>query len=134
MGRSPFRNVVFQRSTLTRRTAGTAVAWATGTHYIDGALIYTIRVGPDAKEELRAYDRRRIVEAVTRELREKATVDTKPRRRLLPDPDSGIGTTGPIWQLRVGDFRVFYDVDERSRVVMIQRIARKGRLWTKEVL
>ena len=40
----------------------------------------------------------------------------------------------PVWQLRVGDFRVFYDADETTRVVWIRAIRRKGRKTTKEIL
>lgn len=39
-----------------------------------------------------------------------------------------------VWQLRVGDFRVFYDVDEARREVVVRAIRRKGRKTTKEVL
>jgi mRNA-degrading endonuclease RelE of RelBE toxin-antitoxin system len=39
-----------------------------------------------------------------------------------------------VWQLRVGDFRVFYDVDEDREQVIIRAIRRKGRRSTKEIL
>ncbi len=39
-----------------------------------------------------------------------------------------------VWQLRVGDFRVFYDVDEERREVVVRAIRRKGSKTTKEVL
>jgi hypothetical protein len=31
----------------------------------------------------------------------------------------------PVWELRLGDFRVFYDVDEPSNVVVVRAIRRK---------
>ena len=80
------------------------------------------------------YLRRRLVQAMKRELTQRPTLDAKPRKRLEPDPDAGIARTGPVWQLRVGDHRVFYEVDEKVGVVMVQRILRKGRRTTKDVL
>ena len=41
----------------------------------------------------------------------------------------------PIWQLRVGIFRVFYDVNEEERRVSIRAIRRKpAHLKTEEIL
>lgn len=41
----------------------------------------------------------------------------------------------PVWQLRVGDFRVFYDVDEAAAVVTIRAIRHKPpHTTTEEVL
>ena len=55
------------------------------------------------------------------------------RRQLegLVPPWDGIR---PVWQLRVGDLRVFYDVDEARREVIVRAIRRKGSKTTKEVL
>ena len=41
----------------------------------------------------------------------------------------------PIWQLSVGDVRVFYDIDETDKVVYVRAIRRKppGKT-TKEIL
>jgi mRNA-degrading endonuclease RelE of RelBE toxin-antitoxin system len=32
----------------------------------------------------------------------------------------------PIWELRIGDYRAFYDVDEAARTVSVRAIRRKG--------
>lgn len=40
----------------------------------------------------------------------------------------------PVWQLRVGDLRVFYDVDESSRIVIVRAVRRKKRKKTEEIL
>ena len=45
-----------------------------------------------------------------------------------------MGEEGFVHQLRVGDFRVFYDVDETERVVIVMHVRRKGRKTTGEVL
>lgn len=97
--------------------------------------MFEIRLGPDAQMELsrlKAFDRKRLVDAMRRELTTSALIDKKPRKRLAPAPESQISTSQPVWQLRVGEFRVFYDVDEDASVVMVQRIARKGRKTTGE--
>jgi mRNA-degrading endonuclease RelE of RelBE toxin-antitoxin system len=49
---------------------------------------------------------------------------------LVPPWDS----VRPVWQLRVGDFRVFYDVDEKQQEVIVRAIRRKRTKTTKEIL
>jgi hypothetical protein len=49
---------------------------------------------------------------------------------LIPPWDS----VHPVWQLRVGDFRVFYDVDEAQQTVIVRAIRRKGSKTTEEIL
>jgi hypothetical protein len=36
----------------------------------------------------------------------------------------------PVWELRVGEYRVFYDVDSDRSVVIVQAIRREGRRTT----
>jgi mRNA-degrading endonuclease RelE of RelBE toxin-antitoxin system len=31
----------------------------------------------------------------------------------------------PVWELRIGEYRVFYDVDEKAKVVMVRAIRHK---------
>ena len=40
----------------------------------------------------------------------------------------------PVWQLRVGDYRVFYDADPDGSVVIVQAIRHKARKTTGEIL
>ena len=41
----------------------------------------------------------------------------------------------PIWELRVGDYRVFYDVSEREAVVYVRAIRKKPpERTTEEIL
>jgi mRNA-degrading endonuclease RelE of RelBE toxin-antitoxin system len=37
-----------------------------------------------------------------------------------------------VWQFRAGDFRVFYDVDEERRKIIVRAIRRKGTTTTRE--
>ena len=38
----------------------------------------------------------------------------------------------PIWQLRIGDHRAFYDVDDAKRVVLVRAVRRKPPQATTE--
>jgi mRNA-degrading endonuclease RelE of RelBE toxin-antitoxin system len=38
----------------------------------------------------------------------------------------------PIWELRIGDRRVFYDVDEEGRTVYVRAVRRKAPHATTE--
>jgi len=41
---------------------------------------------------------------------------------------------GPLWRLRVGELRVYYRVFEEMILVLIVKVARKGRKTTEEIL
>jgi mRNA-degrading endonuclease RelE of RelBE toxin-antitoxin system len=56
------------------------------------------------------------------------------RRKLLEGLVPPWDSVHPVWQLRVGDFRVFYDVDERARKVIVRAVRRKGTKRTEEIL
>jgi mRNA-degrading endonuclease RelE of RelBE toxin-antitoxin system len=89
--------------------------------------VYEIRfsagVAADLKR-LRTSHRRRIVDEVHQRLSHQPTVLTKHVKRLrkLVPPFEAVP---PIWQLKVGDFRVFYDVDEAERRVFVRAVRRK---------
>ena len=40
----------------------------------------------------------------------------------------------PVGELRVGDHRVFYDVDAGARLVTVRAVRRKGRSTTREII
>src|SRR6266566_142372 len=73
---------------------------------------------------LRARDRARILDAVDVQLAHEPTRQTRNRKRLagLVPPWE---YAEPIWQLRTGDYRVFYDVNETTSVVTIRAIRHK---------
>ena len=97
---------------------------------------FAIRVSDGVKDDmrrLRAYDRRMLLEAIETLTHEPmiATKQRKLLRHLIP-PFEAIP---PIWQLRVGVFRIFYDVDEASRCVYVRAIRKKpAHLRTEEIL
>ena len=96
-----------------------------------------IRLSEGVKDDLqalRAYDRQMILDAIETQLSRTPSVTTK-KRKLLRNLTPPFEAISPIWQLRVGAFRVFYDVDEAARRVYVRAIRRKSaHLNTEEIL
>lgn len=95
---------------------------------------YYIFISDSVKGDLRgvlAYDRRMLLDAIESQLTYAPSLETKKRTRLrnLVPPFHAIA---PIWQLRVGMFRIFYDVNEHERRVYIRAIRRKPSHFTTE--
>ncbi len=78
----------------------------------------------DELESLRAYDQRRILAEIREQLGDQPGMPTQ-RRKCLIDLTPSFEHALPVWELRVGVFRVFYDVAEDSRQVHIRAIRRK---------
>ena len=82
-------------------------------------MAFEIFVHELAQEELRRlrrFDQQRIIEAMEGQLTHEPAVPTRNRKSLVGLVPSFEHIT-PVWELRVGDFRVFYDVDaEKNRV------------------
>ena len=75
-------------------------------------------------KQIRPFDRRRIVEAIRDRLAYQPTVATRNRKQLdtlVPNFEH----MPPIWELRLNDYRVFYDVDEDNRIVYVRAVRRK---------
>ena len=83
---------------------------------------------------LRAFDRARIIDDVERNLRKEPLVESR-RKKVLRGLIPPWYQVGPVWQLRVGDFRVFYDVDEANGTVIVRSVRHKGpHRTTEEIL
>ena len=83
----------------------------------------------DGLRGIRPFERRRILEEMHKQLESQPTLITRNRKRLdgaIPDFEH----VPPIWELRVGEFRVFYDVDEAARSVAIRAVRRKQQRQT----
>ena len=75
-------------------------------------------------KKLRAGESRRILDDIQRKLSHepgRPTKHIKQLRNLVPPFE----TVRPIWQLRTGDYRVFYDVDEAARRIIVRAVRRK---------
>ena len=84
---------------------------------------YTVDFGPEARNHLRslrAYDRTIVMAAIAQQLPHEHNVESGHRRLLATNPLAQ-------WELRVGDYRVFYDVIESELKVRVVTIGWKER-------
>lgn len=96
-------------------------------------ILFSEGVKEDLKE-IRAYDRRKILDAIEAQLTRVPNSETK-QRKFLPHLLPPFEAVPPIWQLRVGLFRIFYDVSEAEHRVYIRAIRQKpAHLKTEEIL
>jgi mRNA-degrading endonuclease RelE of RelBE toxin-antitoxin system len=84
---------------------------------------YSESVAEDLRE-LRAYDRSTILDRIEEQLRFQPTEETK-NRKPLPGFVPPWEHNPPVWELRITEFRVYYDVDVEKRIVGIGAIRRK---------
>ena len=95
---------------------------------------YAIRVHELAAtelEKLRVFDERMIVSAIEDQLSDQPTRPTR-RRKCLTALTPTFEHVPPVWELRVGTFRVFYDVDELLQQVHVRAVRRKEPNQTTE--
>ena len=98
---------------------------------------FEIVVSESVKEDvqaLRAYERQMVLDAIETQLLHTPTIATK-QRKLLRNLAPPFDAIPPIWQLRVGAFRVLYDVQEAEQRVYVRAIRRKpAHHQTEEIL
>ena len=93
------------------------------------AECYQIRYAAQAADDvrgLRAFDRKLIVELIEQHLLFEPTRISRSKIERMEQP---------FWsqyRLRGGDFRVYYDVDEPARIVLVVRVLYKGVKHTEE--
>jgi mRNA-degrading endonuclease RelE of RelBE toxin-antitoxin system len=88
---------------------------------------FSVRIVPSALDELKgikAFIRRRIAQAIDEQLVHQPTIPTR-NRKPLSVTEASFDFDPPLWELRVGDFRVFYDVDEEQQAVYIRAVREK---------
>ena len=85
---------------------------------------YRIEYSPETDQHLRALTARQratVFDAVDEQLAHQPTVETRNRKPMRPNP------LAP-WELRVGELRVYYDVEEEpDRLVTVLAIGVKDR-------
>jgi mRNA-degrading endonuclease RelE of RelBE toxin-antitoxin system len=82
---------------------------------------FEINLTDGAQADLRwfvTYAQRIIVDGIDVHLRYQPTVGTRKIIAMQPNPVAG-------WELRLGDYRILYDVDETARLVTVQVIGEK---------
>jgi mRNA-degrading endonuclease RelE of RelBE toxin-antitoxin system len=83
---------------------------------------------------LRAFDRKKILDRIEQELTDQPKQETR-NRKTVPGLTPPWEHVEPIWELRVGEHRVFYDVDEPAGRVTIRAIRQKRpHKTTEEIL
>lgn len=88
----------------------------------------------DDLADMRAYERTHILDSIEKQLRHEPTRPTR-NRKILVGLVPPWGHVEPVWELRVGEHRVFYDVNEETAVVMIRAIRHKPpHRMTEEIL
>jgi mRNA-degrading endonuclease RelE of RelBE toxin-antitoxin system len=89
--------------------------------------VYTVIYAEDVAEDLNLVPknlRGSILDHAELQLRHEPTRQTRNRKilvGLLPPWDH----LDPVWELRIGEYRVFYDVDELEAIVTVRAIRRK---------
>ena len=89
--------------------------------------MYKIAIVPDALRELKdapVFYRRLIMAAVDKQLPHEPAKATRNRKRLEPLV-TGFEYDPPLWELRIQDWRIFYDINEEEHVVVIRAIRKK---------
>ena len=78
----------------------------------------------DDLADLRAYERKSILDAIEKRLRYEPARETKHRKSLvgLLPPWEHVQS---VWQLSIGEYRAFYDVDEEMSTVIIRAVRHK---------
>ena len=81
----------------------------------------TIEFTLEAIDDLRSFrkfEQKRIVSEIETQLPHQATQESRNRKKLRPNQLAE-------WELRVGDFRVFYDVDTENALVRVVAVGYK---------
>jgi mRNA-degrading endonuclease RelE of RelBE toxin-antitoxin system len=91
--------------------------------------VFEIQFAEDVEEDLkkvRIYYRNQILDAIEEQLAHEPGTRTR-NRKLLESLIPPWQTVAPIWELRVGEYRVFYDISETESVVYVRAVRRKPR-------
>ncbi len=84
-------------------------------------MSFTILIMPSAHTDMadfNAADRMRILETITKQLSHQPDIETRNRKRLRPNPLAN-------WELRIGQYRAFYDIDGQTVTVRVVAIGEK---------
>ena len=82
---------------------------------------------------IRAFDRNRILDDIEEQLSDEPTCQTQ-RKKMIEGIEPPWEQPPPVWQLRTGEYRIFYDVDEEATQVTVHAILYKGSKTTGEIL
>jgi mRNA-degrading endonuclease RelE of RelBE toxin-antitoxin system len=80
-------------------------------------IVFTTEAVDDLRP-LRKFDQQQVIDAIETQLRHQPDQPTRNRKRLRPNALAE-------WELRVDQFRVFYDIDSTSQRVKIEAVGVK---------
>ena len=99
--------------------------------------MYEIVFAPSVVKDLKAvrmFDRARIMDEIEEQLSQEPAVETR-NRKLMPHLEPPFEAVPPIWELRVGQYRVFYDVGREDQKVYVRAVRHKPpHKTTEEIL
>ena len=84
-------------------------------------------------EEVKPFIRNRILDEIEEQLTTEPVRITR-RKKTLKGVKPPWLRVPPVWQLRIEDYRVFYDVDEQLKTVTVHAVLFKGKKTTGEIL
>jgi len=91
--------------------------------------VFEIRFADGVEEDLRKirmYYRNQIFDAIEEQLAHEPDIRTR-NRKLLENLIPPGQTVASIWELRTGEYRIFYDVSPTESVVYARAVRRKRR-------
>ena len=83
---------------------------------------FTVAFSRSAQAEtdrIRAFDRKRVLGAIRANLLDQANVESRNRKLLGDGLTTDFEYVPPLWELRVGEYRVAYEVNELKGAVRI---------------
>src|SRR5215510_14799634 len=86
-------------------------------------MAFRIEFSPEADDHigvLTAHERARLLDGIMLQLVDQPTVETRRRKHMRPHPVAQ-------YRLRVGDLRVYYDVNEPESLVLVKAVGIKVR-------
>lgn len=99
--------------------------------------MYEIELAESVEEDLasvRKTDRAAILDAIETQLAAEPARPTR-HRKVLEGLEPPFEAVPPIWQLSVGEYRVFYDVDDEQKKVYVRAVRHKPpHKTTEEIL
>jgi mRNA-degrading endonuclease RelE of RelBE toxin-antitoxin system len=99
--------------------------------------MFEVRFSAGVEEDLKkvkAFDLRKIFDEIEVQLKTRP-LETSKRKKILDNLIPPFEAVLPIRELRVEEYRIFYDVDEKKAVVFVRAIRRKPpHKTTEEIL
>jgi mRNA-degrading endonuclease RelE of RelBE toxin-antitoxin system len=80
--------------------------------------VFHLEITESARDDLRflqSFEQRRILDAIAQQLPNEPLTVTRHRKPLRPNNLS-------TWELRMGKYRIFYDVEEKSATIRVKAI------------